>query len=213
MATDPNFSNRVFSMIETAGQAALDAPDPEAAIRALVRGCVETLGDQEAYLRPGALLPGERHYQVGGTFFVTPDQRHHMLVGNVGFPAEQERLIVPIDGGHPGQVYATRAKKILKNTDDHQTFRQYLKSSRMGSTIFAPFIWNGEFIGQILIAAQARHTMRDEDLQVLVAVARIACAVWVAKGGPQWLQAAYPPANAFYVGTEGLNAERNPSAG
>ena len=63
MATDQNFSDRVFSMIEMAGQAALDAPDPEAAIRALVRGCVETLGDQEAYLRPGALLPGERHYQ------------------------------------------------------------------------------------------------------------------------------------------------------
>jgi len=46
-----------------------------------------------------------------------------------------------------------------------------------------------------------------------VAVGRIACAVWVAKGGPQWLLASYPPANAFYVGTEGLNPEQNPSAG
>ena len=104
MTIKQNHSDRVFSMIETSGQAALDAQDPDAAIRALVRGCVQTLGDQDAYLRPGALLLGERHYQVGGTFFVTPDKRHHMLVGNVGFPPEQERLMVPIDGGHPGQV-------------------------------------------------------------------------------------------------------------
>jgi len=46
--------------------------------------------------------------------------------------------------------------------------------------------------------------MRDEDLQALVAVARLAASVWVAQGGPQWLTANYPPENGFYVDREGV---------
>lgn len=194
-----------LAIIESAGQAALNAADAESAIQVLARTCYETLGDRQAHLRQGALLPGEQQYFVAGAFMVTPDTQYHMLVGNVGFPAEQERLLVPVDGGHPGQVYASRAKLILKNTDDHGTFRQYLKSSRMGSTIFAPMIWKEKFLGQLIMAAQARHTMRDEDLEVLVALSRIATGVWVAHGGPAWLQSIYPPANGFYVGKEGLD--------
>jgi hypothetical protein len=191
-------------MMDTAGEAALAAPGPEEAISAITRAYYELLGDRAAHLRPGALKSGERQYFVAGAFFVTPDQRYHMLVGNVNFPPEQQRLLVPIDGGHPGWVYANRSKLILKNTDDHAAFRQYLKSSRMGSTIFAPLFWKGEFIGQIIMAAQARHTMRDEDLAVLVVCSRIAAGVWIAQGGPAWLQATYPPANGFYVEKQGI---------
>jgi hypothetical protein len=193
-----------LAMMEEAGQAALDADGPEQSVRILARACFDTLGDRQAHLKPGALLQGERQYFVAGAFLVAPDRRYHMLVGNVGFPPEQERLMVPIDGGHPGQVYATRAKLILKNTADHASFRQYLKSSRMGSTIFAPMMWKGNFLGQLIMAAQARNTMRDEDLQVIVAMSRIATGAWVAHGGPAWLEASYPPANAFYVDKEGL---------
>jgi hypothetical protein len=74
----------------------------------------------------------------------------------------------------------------------------------MGSTIFAPIIWKGEFLGQIVMAAQARHTMRDDDLAVLVACSRVAAAAWVAHGGSAWLTANYPPPNAFYVDKEGV---------
>lgn len=195
---------RILAAMEQAGQDALDAAGPESAIRVLAQACLDHLGDREAHLRPGALLPGERQYMIAGAFFVTPDEKFHMLVGNIGFPPEQERLLVPIDGGHPGQVYASRAKLILKNTDDHGAFRQYLKSSRMGSTLFAPLIWKKRFLGQLIMAAQARHTMRDEDLAALVAMSRIATGAWVAHGGPAWLQANYPPERGFYVGKEGL---------
>ena len=198
------FSDQVFNMLEHSGQAALDAGDPTSAMQALMQGCFDTLGDRTAHLRPGALLEGEQQYFVAGAFFVTPDRKYHMICGNVGFPPEQERLCIPIDGGHPGQVYASQAKKILKNTDEHGTFRQYLKSSRMGSTIFTPLLWQGQFIGQLIVAAQARNTMRDEDLQALVAVGQLATAVWVAKGGLEWLSANYPPANGFYVDREGV---------
>jgi hypothetical protein len=141
---------------------------------------------------------------VAGAFFVTPDRRYHMLVGDVNFPPEQARLMVPIDGGHPGWVYAQRSKLILKNTDEHGGFRQYLKTARMGSSIYAPIVWRDAFLGQLLLAAQARHTMRDEDLAVLVACAHIAAAAWMAHGGPAWLASTYPPPNAFHVDRDGL---------
>jgi hypothetical protein len=191
-------------MLETAGAAALAAPGPEAAMRALAQGCFDLLGDRDAASRPGALKPGERDYHVAGSFFVTPDRRHHMLVGSIGFPADQQRLMVPIDGGHPGWVFANRSKLLLANTDEHQGFRQYLKTSRMGSTIFAPILWRGEFLGQLIMAAQARGAMRPVDLAVLVACAQIAAGAWIAHGGPEWLAANAAPRDAFRVGREGL---------
>ena len=195
---------RALAMIDTAGEAALNATGPEEAIHVLARAYYDLLGDREAHLKPNALKPGERQYFISGAFFVTPDKRYHMLVGNVGFPPEQQRLMVPIDGGHPGWVYANRSKLILKNTDEHGAFRQYLKTSRMGSTIFAPVIWKGEFLGQIVMEAQARYTMRDVDLAVLVACSRVAAGAWVAHGGSAWLAANYPAPNAFYVDKEGV---------
>jgi hypothetical protein len=193
-----------LALIDDAGAAALAADGPEPAIRALLGVCHERLGDRAAHLSPGALKPGERQFFVAGAFFVTPDRRYHMLVGNVNFPPEQARLMVPIDGGHPGWVYAHRRKLILKNTDEHGGFRQYLKTARMGSSLYAPIVWRDAFLGQLLLAAQARHTMRDQDLAVLVACAHIAAAVWVAQGGPAWLAATYPPANAFYADRDGM---------
>src|SRR5208337_1227535 len=91
-----------LAMMDTAGEAALNAPGPEEAIRSIAQAYYELLGDRDAHLKPGALKPGEHQYFVAGAFFVTPDLRYHMLVGNVNFPAEQKRLMVPIDGGHPG---------------------------------------------------------------------------------------------------------------
>jgi len=193
-----------LDVIDRAGEEALNAAGPEEAIRALAKGYYELLGDREAHAREGALKAGERQFFVAGGFFVTPDTRYHMLVGNVNFPPEQERLLVPIDGGHPGWVYANRSKLILKNTDEHGSFRQYLKTSRMGSAIFAPIFWQGEFHGQMIMAAQARYTMRDEDLAVLVACSRVAAGVWIAHGGPAWLRENYPPTNGFYVDKQGM---------
>jgi signal transduction protein with GAF and PtsI domain len=114
--------------------------------------------------------------------------------------------MVPIDGGHPGHVYASGEKLILKNTDDHGSFKQYLKSARMGSAVLSPMIWQGQFLGQLFMAAQARHTFDDPDLEVLVAFSRLATAVWVALNGPAWTQAHAQPKDAFYVAREGLRS-------
>jgi len=193
-----------LALVDAAGEAALNAAGPEAAIRAIANRYYEGLGDRTAHERAGALKPGERQYFVAGGFFITPDGAWHMLVGNVNFPSEQERLMIPIDGGHPGWVVRNRSKLLLRNTDEHGQFRQYLKTSRMGSAIFAPLFWQGEILGQIVMAAQARYTMREEDLAVLVACSRAAAAAWIAHGGPAWLAANYPPPNPFKVGLDGV---------
>jgi hypothetical protein len=193
-----------LALVDACGAAALAAPGPEEAMRAIAGRYYDALGDRTAHQRDGALKPGERQYFVAGAFFVTPDGAWHMLVGSINFPAEQGRLMIPIDGGHPGWVVKNRSKLLLRNTDEHGAFRQYLKSSRMGSAIFAPLFWRGEILGQIIMAAQARYTMREEDLALLVACSGAAAAAWVAHGGPAWLAANYPPPNPFRVGIDGM---------
>lgn len=193
-------------LLTEAARAACDVGEPEAALHRLVAAWVAELGDRDAYLRPGALREGERQYYVGGCFMVTPDERWHMLIANEGFPPEQRRLMIPIDAGHPGRVRASGEAMLLANTDDHGDFRQYLKSSRMGSSIYAPLFWEGRFIGQIVMAAQARHTMRQCDLDILVAIAPLASALWIGKRGPEWLAAHYPPPDGFRVESAGVSA-------
>lgn len=188
-----------LALVDKAGAAALAADGPEASLRAIVRHCYDALGDREAYLRPGALKPGEKHYFVAGAFMISPDGAYHMLVGNVNFPPDQQRLMIPIAEGNPGWVVQNRQKLLLQNTDDHGDFRQYLKTSRMGSSIYAPLFWRGQILGQLAMAAQARWTMRPTDLDILVACSRIAAACWIAHGGPRWLDEIYPPDNAWRI--------------
>jgi hypothetical protein len=76
----------------------------------------------------------------------------------------------------------------------------------MGSAVLSPMIWQGQFLGQLFMAAQARHTFDDPDLEVLVAFSRLATAVWVALNGPAWTQAHAQPKDAFYVAREGLRS-------
>lgn len=192
-----------------AAQAACAARDPEEALGHLVRAWVGALGDRQAYLRPGSLREGERQSFIGGCFMVTPDHGWHLLVAGEGFPQEQRRLMIPIDAGHPGRVRASGEPMLLANTDEHGDFRQYLKSSRMGSSIYAPLHWEGQFIGQIVMAAQARWTLRASDLAVLIALAPLAAALWIAKGGPKWLERHYPPADGFRVDAAGVDRADN----
>lgn len=189
--------------VAAAGQAAVQAKDADSAIEAIMRRAAE-LGDPEAHLQPGALDPGQRQFFVSGGFMITPDRQYLMLVGNTGFPAEQKRLMVPIDGGNPGWVVANRKSLVLENTDNDRSFRQYLKTSRMGSALYAPMLWQGEILGLVLVAAQARNTLRASDLAVLDALAPLAAATWVAHGGPEWLASTYPPAEAWRASSEGL---------
>jgi hypothetical protein len=179
---------RALRALGEVAQAAAGALDAEGALRHFTAATAALLGDEEAPLRPGGLKPGERQYTVSAIFLITGDRRHNLLFAEHGFPPEQHRLRVPIGLGHPGWVAAHQRALIIPNTDDNADFRQILKTSRMGSALYGPMIWRGQMLGQLMTAAQARNTYGPADLEILVAFAHVAAAVYVAHGGPDLLR-------------------------
>ena len=171
-----------------ATRAACVAPGPEEALRELTAVCPALLGDTAAYVQPGALKPGERQFSVCGAFMVTPDGRENILLADVGFPPEQRRLRIDIELGHPGWVVRHRKPLLLANTDLDVEFEQILKTARMGSALYAPMLWKGELLGQLVLASQARYTYAETDLDVLVTFAEVATALWIAHDGPSFLR-------------------------
>lgn len=182
----------VLAAVAFAVAAADRADDLEAALLPLASVAHDILGDPSAAGRPGALKPGERDYRVAGVFAITPDRRYNMLLASVGFPMEQRRLAIPIGWNHPGHVVETGAPLLLGNTDEHGTFRQFLKTSRMGSSMYHPIRAGGRMVGQIVAAAQARNTYDAVDLDSLAVLAAVAGLVWAARDGDAWLADDYP---------------------
>ena len=169
--------------------AARAAVSPESVVNAAMATLLPALGDRSAHLVPGALEPGQQQFFVCGAFFVTPDARQQMLVGNTGFPPDQRRLRIPIDGGHPGIVIASGQPLLLVDTRQHAVFQQYLRTARMGSAVYAPLIWAGAARGLIIAAAQAGGTMGPADLAALVALSHVVRDRWLTTGGPGWFAA------------------------
>jgi len=193
-----------LALIRAAATAANAQDAPEPMVTAALRPLFDVLGDRQAHLSPGALEPGQAQFFVCGAFFVTPDSRRQMLTGATGFPPEQQRLCIPIDGGDPGQVIATAEPLLIVDTRAHQRFRQYLKTARMGSAIYAPLIWDGRAQGLIIMAALAAGTFGQADLDVLATLAPVVAANWRRTGGPAWHAQEYAAAlrdgRAFIAG-------------
>jgi len=177
---------QALATLAEATRAANDAPDVERALKYLTAATQEVLGDKEAHLRPGGLRAGERQFVVSCIFLITADRQHHLLVAEHGFPPEQHRMRIPFDLGHPGWVAQHQRPLVLTNTDEVPDFRQILKTARMGSALFGPMFWRGHMLGQVLTAAQARHTYGPIDLDIFMGFAHAAAAVYMAHGGPAW---------------------------
>lgn len=171
-----------------ATHAACAAPGAEEALRHITGLAPALLGNRDAHLRPGGLNPGEHQFSVCGVFVVTPDASHNLLLAEVGFPPEQHRLRIEIGLGHPGWVVRHRTPLLLANTDLDVEFKQILKTARMGSALYAPMLWKGELLGQLVLASQARYTYTETDLDVLVTFAAVATALWIAHDGPSFLR-------------------------
>ncbi len=174
-------------------------PDVEGALAVLTAAARTILGNSSAADLPGALKPGERDYRVSGVFLIAPDRRHNVLVASQGFPPEQRRLSIPIAWNHPGRVVATERALLLENTDDHEDFRQFLKTSRMGSSLYVPIFASDGMIGQIVAAAQARWTYSREDIPPLTCLAAAAALAWEAGDGKDWWDADHPADDAWYA--------------
>src|SRR5215831_4827628 len=88
----------------------------------------------------------------------------------------------------PGWVAQHQCPLVLTNTDEAADFRQILKTACMGSALFGLMVWQGQMLGQVITAAQARHTYRPIDLDIFMGFAHLAAAVYMAHGGPEWLR-------------------------
>jgi GAF domain-containing protein len=188
MTTPAGGAPAAWATLGAAALAADNAPDAESALRHLTAAAREIVGDKDAHLRPGALNPGQHQFSVSGVFLVTPDGAHNLLIAEHGFPPEQHRLRIPADLAHPGWVVKHQQPLLLANTDDDPGFRQILKTARMGSALYAPMFWRGRMLGQLVVASQARNTYGPADLEIVIGVAHVAAVVYVAHGGPQFLQ-------------------------
>ena len=174
-----------------------EAGEFETALNHLAKAAVDLLGDPDRGAVPGALKAGERDYRIGGTFLITPDRAYNMLVGAQGFPPEQRRLMIPIGWNHPGLVVAEERPLLVADTDQDTRFRQFLKTSRMGSSLYQPIMVGGRMVGQIVAAAQPRGTYDAVDLDRLGLLGAAAALVWRRFDGDTWLRADYPAPDAW----------------
>ena len=158
------------------------------ALAALAGATQGVLEEKKAHRRPGRLSTGAHQCGVSGILLLTPNRPHTLLVAEHGLPPAQHRLRIPLDLGHPGWVAQHQCPLVLANTDEAVDFRQILKTSHMGSALFGPMVWGGQMLGQVLTAAQARHTYGPIDLDIFMGFAHVAAAVYIAHGGPAWLR-------------------------
>jgi transcriptional regulator with GAF, ATPase, and Fis domain len=179
-----NFSSNFYKVL---GQC-LNSKNVEDSLNNITKTVVEILGDKSAHLRPGGLKEGEQQYAVSAIVLVSYDKTKNIFFAQQNFPKEQINLTIPIDHGHPGHVVRTKEPLILSNTDDYEDFRQILKTSKMGSSIYAPLIWKGEILGQLICGAQARNTYRELDLEYLKIYADLATILWNAYDGESILK-------------------------
>src|SRR2546423_1160647 len=165
---------QALARLAEATRAANDAPDVEGALRYLTAATQEGLGGKEAHLRPGGLRAGEHQFVVSCIFLVPADRQHHLLVAEHGFPPEQHRLRLPLDFGPPGWVVQHQRPRIIANTDEAPDFRQILKTSHMGSTLYGPMFWRDEMFGQVVTPAQAPSTYSSIDLGLFMGFVHVA---------------------------------------
>ena len=159
------------------------------AIRVFTSALPALLGDRTAALRPHAFR--EDPPPVPGlactAFMRTACGRYHLITGSTGFPASQHHELVAIELGHPGEVARTRRPMLLHDTALHHSFVKILQAFRAGSSMFAPILWQGEYLGVLICANAARGTFGESDLQALIGAANILAPLWVAHGGPGWI--------------------------
>jgi hypothetical protein len=185
------FSDEVLLALGRIAGEAGAAQGAEDALWCVTRALPGPLGDPDAALRPGAFrepVPPEIGVAAVG-FMRMPDARHHLIVAPVNFPVEQRHELVDIRLGHPGTVARSRRPLLLRDTALHQGFVKILQTFRAGSAMFAPMLWQGDYLGVLICASAARCTFGERDLAAFQAFGSVAAACWVAQGGPSWLAA------------------------
>ena len=166
------------------------AAGPEEALWCFTRNIPALLGDASAATYPGAFRDTGPLIATtaAAAFMRTPDGRHHLITAPVNFLPEQHHELVNIELGHPGEVAHSCRPLLLRDTTLHTSFVKILQTFKAGSTVFAPLLWKGKYLGVLICANAARKTFSDRDLMIHQTFAHVAAACWIAQGGPAWMQ-------------------------
>jgi GAF domain-containing protein len=166
------------------------ADGPEEALWCITRNIPALLGDPSAASRPNAFREAGPLLATSAAvaFMRTPDGLHHLNTAPVNFLPEQHHELVAIGLGHPGEIAHTRRPLLLRDTTLHSSFVKILQTFKAGSTLFAPLLWKGDYLGVLICANAARGTFSERDLVTHQAFAHLAAACWIAQGGPDWMQ-------------------------
>lgn len=183
-----NFFRESVRLLGEVAQQAAAAANAEEALQHVTLALANLLGDREAHLRPGNLRPGEFQQFACGAFFLTPDGKQNLLIAPINYHPEQKHQKVDATLGHPGWMVKNQKPLLLANTDLDSGFVKILRTFRAGSVCYAPIKLGDTYFGQIICAAQGRNTMSEDDLAVHVTFCHLAAALWVAKGGPEYLK-------------------------
>lgn len=189
MAGESGVEQEVALALARVGAEASEADGPEEALWCITRALPALLGDPSASMRPRAYRDPEVPPVTGAAvaFMLTRDGRHHLNTAPVNFLPEQHHELVALELGHPGLVARTRRPLLLRDTSLHHSFVKILQTFRAGSSLFAPLLWRGDYLGVMICANAARNTFGERDLVALQAFAALAAAQWIAHGGPAWI--------------------------
>lgn len=171
------------------GADAAAAEGPEEALWCITRALPTLLGDPTASLAPGAFreTPPPAITLAAAAFLRMPEGKYHLISAPVNFPSAQHHELVDIALGHPGHVAVHRRPLLLRDTALEPSFVKILQAFRAGSSMFAPMLWEGRYLGVLICANAARCTFGECDLAVMTAFAALASALFVAHGGEAWL--------------------------
>ena len=112
--------------------------DVETILKAFSAAVIKTLGDPSAAKTPGNLKKNEHQFSVAGFFLHIPQRKESCLVAEQGFPAEQHRLRIRDDVGHPGWVTKHKKPLLLSNTDNIPTSNKFLSLQEWGRQCIVP---------------------------------------------------------------------------
>lgn len=173
------------------GRDAAEAAGPEEALWMITRTLPTLLGDPAAALAPNAFreTPPPAIAQAAAAFLRMPDGRHHLIAAPVNFLPEQHHELVDIALGHPGHVAVHQKPLLLRDTVLEPSFVKILQAFRAGSSMFAPMLWQGRYLGVLICANAARRTFGERDLSAMTAFAALAASLFIAHGGEAWLGA------------------------
>jgi hypothetical protein len=178
-----SFYKNSLELVANCAEKGAQCSSAEEALSIITRACLENLGDRKISSVPGNLKEGEKDQYACGSFFILPDNSKQILLAPQNYGPDQNYMVIGTDIGHPGWVVKNRKSLLLRNTDEHESFVKILKTFRAGSVVYAPIVWKGNILGQIICAGQARNVMDQPDLELLITLSNLAAALWVAHGG------------------------------